>query len=171
MRIYLTGFMAAGKSSVGTRLAMELGLSFVDLDTMVERESGKSILCLFEELGEDCFRELEHRALLETGRRADVVVATGGGTVVSLRNRQLLADLGTTIWLDVQLPVVLARLSEAGRESRPLAKDLEALERLYLDRRAIYEKADHRIRIAASDSVGAVAARIRRLLKRPRCAI
>lgn len=158
--------MASGKSSIGARLAADLGIGFIDTDAEVEKESGKSIPTLFDEIGERGFRELEYRALLDTEIYRDVVVATGGGIVVSQRNRQLLAELGISIWLDVAWPLILARLAGAASESRPLATDLEAAERLYLDRRPLYENADHWIRITANDSVDAVAARIRRLLMR-----
>lgn len=158
--------MASGKSSVGARLAAELEIQFVDSDREIERESGRTVLDIFEQLGEETFRALEYEVLRKTALFADAVVATGGGAIASLRNRELLARLGTTFWLDLPWPTIYRRLQRAEGDSRPLARDLESAKRLYFERQPKYEEADYRMRIAADDSVGVVAARIRRLAKR-----
>ncbi|MGH9464003.1 MAG: shikimate kinase, partial [Thermoanaerobaculia bacterium] len=79
MRVFLTGFMGCGKSTVGPELARRLGVPFVDLDEEIAGRVGRSIAAIFEQDGETGFRRRERDALLATGESAAAVVATGGG--------------------------------------------------------------------------------------------
>ena len=90
MRVLLTGFMGAGKTAVGMRLAERLELPFVDLDEIIEETSGASIREIFESQGEDEFRRRERVALKKTLESPEGIVATGGGTLVAARNRELI---------------------------------------------------------------------------------
>jgi shikimate kinase len=145
--LYLVGFMAAGKTTVGRSLAEELGWCFVDIDTDIEMQEGKMIAEIFRERGEDYFRELEWKtirdrvALIEAGDPC--VMALGGGAFVQRRNWEIIENNGVTVWLDCELERVRQRLGEDG--TRPLAQDPIALERLYEDRRPLYARADFRI--------------------------
>ena len=111
-RIYLTGFMASGKSTVGPLLADRLGYRFLDLDWLVTARMGRDIDALFAE-GEHVFRAAEAEALTETTKRDGLVVATGGGTLVDSRNLTTARMAGAVVWLHASAGAVLARLGDA----------------------------------------------------------
>ncbi len=138
-RVLLAGFMGAGKSTVGRMVAERLALPFIDLDDRVEQQVGASIPQIFETEGEPVFRELESEALEQIAEEDDVVVACGGGVVLSDENRQLMRDLGCVVYLAVTPEEVLARVG--GADSRPLlaGKGGEVAARLIDARRALYE--------------------------------
>ncbi len=121
-RIFLCGFMAAGKSSVGRRLAAVLGWRFLDLDTMIVDNAGKSVDRVFAEEGEPGFRRLESEALDEVTGQKMVVVACGGGVVEESLNRETLrSNRGCVVWLDVEAEELERRLEGESRVRRPLA--------------------------------------------------
>jgi shikimate kinase len=110
--------MGAGKSTVGRALATRIGLPFVDVDTMVEGEAGRSIPELFAE-GEEHFRRLEADVLSTVGQGPEpAVVAVGGGAVLAEANRRVLAGTGTVVWLRAAPSTLRARLE--GGDGRPL---------------------------------------------------
>jgi shikimate kinase len=158
--IYLVGFMAAGKSTVGRLLADELGWNFSDLDEEIEAAHGATIAEIFDRQGEAEFRKIEQlhvrNRVREIERGKPTVVALGGGAFVEEANRILLTECGVPIWLDCSLERVRSRLE--GASHRPLARDPEKLDRLYQDRRAVYQQADYRIAIDCDDPAQAVAA-------------
>src|SRR3954469_7407487 len=90
--VYLVGLMGAGKTSVGKLLARRLGKAFYDCDQEIERATGVRIPVIFEIEGEAGFRERERRMLGELVQSPNVVLATGGGAVLSPQNRRLLAE-------------------------------------------------------------------------------
>jgi len=120
-RIYLTGFMASGKSTVGPLLAREVGYRFIDLDAFVEAREGQPLAGLFASGGEAAFRSAERAALEETTRMARVVVSTGGGTLANEANLQTALGAGVVVHLRAPEPLVLRRLRR-GR-LRPLLLD------------------------------------------------
>jgi shikimate kinase len=120
-RIYLTGFMASGKSTVGPLLAREIGYRFIDLDAYVEAREGQSLADLFAHRGEAAFRAAERAALEETTRMTRVVVSTGGGTLATEANLQTALGAGAVVQLRAPLALVLRRLRR-GR-LRPLLLD------------------------------------------------
>lgn len=132
MRVYLTGFMGAGKSTVGGLLAGELGCLFVDLDAALEAEQRLPVRDLFATLGESRFRELEDAQLRLTGRAERCVVATGGGTPVDAGNRRWMRAHGSIVWLLVDFERLRERVGDAFE--RPLWSD-EAQARELFDRR------------------------------------
>ena len=162
--IYLVGFMASGKTTIGRRLADELGWSFADMDEDIETQQGRSISEIFEADGEEAFRKIEHAAIQkrigEIGRGNPMVVALGGGAFAQQDNHALLEDSGVTIWLDCPYSKVCARVENTSH--RPLARDPGKFKQLYEDRRDAYRKADHRIEIDTDDP-GAVVAAILKL--------
>ncbi len=118
-RIYLTGPMASGKSTVGPLLADALGTRFVDLDWLVEARAGRTVAELFAVAGERAFRVAEAGALDETTRGEPAVVATGGGTLATAANLRTARSAGAVVWLRVS-PVVLVSRLERSRTVRPL---------------------------------------------------
>lgn len=162
--LYLVGFMACGKTTVGRALGDELGWSFSDVDSEIEREQGTSIAEIFAQHGEQRFRELEsdairrHVARIEAG--APWVIALGGGAIMQSANWELIRNNGVTVWLDCPLEIVRRRLGDD--VTRPLARDRAGLVQLYEVRRPLYSRADFRIEID-SDDIRETTARILRL--------
>ena len=139
-RIVLVGMMGAGKSTVGRRLAKQLGWRFFDSDSQVMAETGRTVPELFAERGEAAFRAEEARVLAEALSGPEpVVVSAAGGVVLSESNRKLLTQSGTVVWLRAD-PQTLARRVGTG-EGRPLLGDdpAAALVDLYEVRRPLYE--------------------------------
>src|SRR5688572_21796806 len=97
--IFLVGLMGAGKTSVGKVLARRLGKAFYDCDHEIERATGVKVPVIFDIEGEAGFRAREARVLAELVMRTDIVLATGGGAVVSAANRKLLGEHGIVVYL------------------------------------------------------------------------
>ena len=121
-RIFLTGYMGAGKTTLGRALAAEMGIPFIDLDHYIETRHCKTIAQLFAEKGEEGFREIERRMLHEVGEFEDVIISTGGGTPCFFDNIEYMNAQGTTVYLDVPVERLHIRLSIA-KAKRPLIKD------------------------------------------------
>jgi thiamine-phosphate diphosphorylase len=157
-RIYLVGFMASGKTSVGRRVAERLALPFVDLDSEIERASGRTVRAIFEESGEPAFRAREAEFLSGTASLPAALVATGGGSFAQEANRRAIARLGTSVLLDVPLEAVRARLS--GKTDRPLFHSPEQLAGLFAERAPFYRMADVRVGLTGDESVEESADRV-----------
>ncbi|MEL7160847.1 MAG: shikimate kinase [Bacteroidota bacterium] len=144
MHIYLTGFMGAGKSHDGRRLAEALNRPFIDLDDRIEAAARQSISSIFAEHGADFFRQLEAATLRSLATENPAVVATGGGAPCFHDNMAWMNAHGTTIFLDPPETTLVARL-EKGRAHRPLLQDADALPEFIASklasRRADYELA------------------------------
>ena len=142
-KVYLVGFMAAGKTSVGRALAKRLDWQAVDIDHLIEQRERLPVSEIFARHGEPYFRAAEREVLAAQLPTRHVVVATGGGTFVDPQNRAVINHDGVSVWLDVPLERVIARIPADGR--RPLAADRAELERVYQTRRAAYEHAHLRV--------------------------
>lgn len=165
MRIYLTGFMGAGKTTVGSMLAERLGWPFVDLDAEIERAAGCSVRELFATRGEPAFRALEHHALAATLTRDDLVVATGGGTLTFAANRELIGKRGWIVWLNVSFDTIRARIGALGKGDRPLFRDEQQAWELYQTRLPAYRGADATVDIGAGDQPQEIARRIELMMR------
>ena len=142
-KLYLVGFMGAGKTTVARALARRLDWRAVDIDELIEQREHQSIADIFATRGEPYFRAAERVVLLEQVPERHLVVATGGGTFVDPQNRAAINHDGVSVWLDVPLDRAIMRLPADGR--RPLAADRAEFERLYYVRRAAYEHAHVRL--------------------------
>ena len=142
-KVYLVGFMGAGKTTLATALGTRLNWRVEDSDRLVEHHEGMSVADIFAAHGERYFREAEQKVLTALLPMRDLVVATGGGAFVSPENQALINLDGVSIWLDVSLESIIERLPMDGR--RPLANDRSNLERLYHSRRSAYERASMRL--------------------------
>ncbi|MBI5914163.1 MAG: AAA family ATPase [Bacteroidetes bacterium] len=123
MRIFLTGFMGAGKSYLGQELARLLGFGFIDLDTLIEAEEGKPISAIFAEKGEAKFREIERENLISLAGFSKVVVATGGGAPCYSNNMAWMNGHGVTVYLHAPVAILASRLKNE-KEKRPLLSSL-----------------------------------------------
>ena len=119
IRIFLIGYMGAGKTTLGKAFARAMGLTFVDLDWYIEERYHKTVSQIFAERGEDGFRELEKRMLHEASDFEDVVISVGGGTPCFFDNMDYMNQVGETVFLDVDNQVLFRRLKVA-KQQRPL---------------------------------------------------
>jgi shikimate kinase len=142
-KIYLVGFMGAGKTTVARLLGRRLGWRVEDIDERIEARERRKVSAIFAQQGEPYFRQVERQTLVELIPQRQVVVATGGGTFVDLENRALMLADGGVAWLDIPLSDVVARIPVDGR--RPLAADRTQMELLYQRRQLAYAQAHVRI--------------------------
>jgi shikimate kinase len=142
-KIYLVGFMASGKSTVARALASRLRWQFEDVDDLIERRERKTIAEIFAKQGEPYFRAVERDILRLLLPIRHVVVATGGGTFVDAETRSAINFDGVSVWIDVPLADLIARIPLDGR--RPLASNRAELERLYAARSDAYRLAHLRV--------------------------
>ena len=148
IRIFLIGYMGAGKTTLGKAFARAMGLTFVDLDWYIEERFHKTVRQIFTERGEDGFRELEKRMLHEAGEFEDVVISVGGGTPCFFDNMEYMNQAGETVFLDVNTKVLFRRLKVA-KQQRPLLankndEELMAFIQEALQKRlSFYMKAKH----------------------------
>jgi shikimate kinase len=161
--IYVVGFMASGKSTVGRHLAHRLGWNFFETDTEIESAENSTIAEIFSSRGEAAFRRIEteiirqHLNWIERGRPA--VLALGGGAFVEPASRQLLQDNGLAVWLDCPFELVKQRVGPGGE--RPLAQDPEKFQSLFDTRRAVYSLADIHVAIESDNPETTVEAIVR----------
>ena len=142
-KIYLVGFMAAGKTTLARALAARLGWEAMDIDEMIEQRERATVAEIFARHGETYFRAIERTILFEQLGRSQLVVATGGGTFADVQNRAAINRDGASVWLDIPIQRLIDRIPSDGR--RPLAADRAGFERLYHLRRTAYEQAHIRL--------------------------
>ena len=144
VRIVLTGFMGAGKSTVGKLVAERLGWPFADSDHFIEARAGIAIAEIFRRDGEAAFRALETEVIEELTSREPLVLALGGGALESLSTRQRLVSLPHTciVFLDAPLEVLVARcIDQPGAAVRPVLADRERLAQRLATRLPLYREA------------------------------
>ena len=150
-KIYLTGFMGSGKSTIGPILANTLGWSFYDLDVVIEQKEGKKISRIFDEKGEEYFRNLEKELLKELALKEDVVLALGGGTITNQENIDFLKKIGMIIYIKISAESAYKRLrfksdrpilTRNGMNRLPKTEFVGKIEELISERNKYYEQAD-----------------------------
>jgi len=151
--LVLIGFMGTGKSTIGSRLAQRLGREFVDMDREIEALNGMSVVDLFKHYGELRFRSEERLMANKLGQREDIVIATGGGTVINEDNTAVLSENGILICLDADPEDIFARVNRK-KGTRPLLKNdisLNDIKHLLQEREDCYKCACIRVNTSAKD--------------------
>ncbi len=155
LAVALVGFMGAGKTTVGRELASRLGWRFKDLDGLIEQRERRVIAEIFQQDGEPAFRLLELsllRELVESVKRASVVLALGGGAFAQLSVQKCLDEASIpVVFLDAPVGELFMR-SEQPEVVRPLRRDPAQFRSLYEQRRPAYFKATVRIDTSAKDA-------------------
>jgi shikimate kinase len=149
-KIYLVGFMAAGKTTVARALAVRLGWRAEDIDELIEARERRPVAEIFARRGEQYFRTVERDILRLLLPIRHAVVATGGGTFMDVENRTAINLDGLSVWLDVPFETVVSRIPADGR--RPLAADRRHMERLFVARQAAYAQAHLRLDAGAAQA-------------------
>lgn len=148
MRLYLIGYMASGKSTIGRKIAKRTELPFFDTDKMVEEAEGATVADIITYAGEEYFREAERRALEQTAEVENAIISTGGGVPMWGDNQAWISEHGMSVYLKRTPEQILSRLSPHGRQKRPKFRgksDEELLQFMHehlAEREPIYEKAD-----------------------------
>lgn len=148
--IVLTGFMGAGKSTVGKLLARKMNLNLVDTDEEIEKKTGMSIPEIFEKFGEGKFREIEAEVVKEVSKLSKTIIVTGGGVVLKKENINELRKRGMVVYLHAEPEVVYSRIKED--KSRPLLQSgnpLKRIKELMEFRKPFYKNYD--IKVDTSD--------------------
>ncbi len=142
--IVLVGMMGVGKSSIGRRLGLRLGIPFVDADAELEAAAGMSIADIFARHGEVDFRSGEARVIARLLEGGPQVLATGGGAIMNADTRALIKAKGVSIWLNAEFEVLMRRISKR-RHERPMLQTADpavTLRELLAVREPIYAQAD-----------------------------
>ncbi|MFH5253272.1 shikimate kinase [Burkholderia semiarida] len=165
-RAFLVGMMGAGKSTLGRALAASLGWAFADSDDEIERRTGRSVAALFDVVGEGGFRLLEAHIVDELTQRANVVVATGGGSVLNPHTRARLSERGSVIYLHADPDVLWRRTCDDTRR-RPLlqaGEPRQTLAALYRTRDPLYRECAHALVDTTAHDVAHTTAEVLTLL-------
>ncbi len=155
--------MGVGKSSMGKKLARQLGWDFIDLDHLIENQTGKTIPEIFEKEGEPAFRDYESNALASVLTTENLVIAVGGGTPTISANADHMVQSGLCVWLDAPIGMIAQRLRNAKVE-RPLLTGLndeqlnEKLNRLMEDRQPAYARSHMILSVNNLSAQGAISA-------------
>ena len=171
-RIFLIGFMGAGKTTLGKALAHRMGLSYIDTDHFIEHRYRKKITDIFTSEGEEHFRNIEHRMICEIAEFEDVVVSTGGGLPCFHDNIGIMNQVGLTVFVDVSVEELTARL-EGNKTSRPVlqgrsGKELMSFISETLNKRSMfYQQAKIHINgnlMKTEDDINTLAVQLERLV-------
>jgi len=122
-RLFIIGFMGSGKSFLGRQLAAYINWSFIDLDEEIEKSEGQSITEIFEQKGEEYFRNIETKVLVKTIEHKHTIIATGGGTPCFNRNMDWILKHGKSVYINVSPTILLGRLND-DRIKRPLLSNM-----------------------------------------------
>ena len=155
-QIFLVGFMACGKTTVGPLLAEKLNRPFIDLDVLIEAQAGCTIFEMILQHGEAPFRALEADTLLRVAEGQPLIIAPGGGAITNASNRALMKKYGLTLWLDTPFEICWQRIMSDGA-TRPLAPDEKTARERYASRLPLYQDSDMRVVIQATDTPEAIA--------------
>jgi shikimate kinase len=150
MKIYLVGFMGAGKTTIGRELALRIDAPFFDLDELIESAEKLTIRDLFAQHGEPYFRKRERDLLRATRNLESAIIATGGGTFTFDENIQFIQSEGLSVYLSA--PYALLRSRVSTKDDRPLFRDDLATHELYANRIRYYRMSDITIEIREEET-------------------
>ena len=145
--LILTGMMGVGKSTIGKKLAKKLKYNFTDLDKLIEIRENLSINLIFKNKGEDYFRKIEKKITLEILKKNNLVIALGGGSFMDNLIRKEINNSSISFWIDLKIESIIPRLKNV--KKRPLLNQdnlKESMNKIYLERKKIYNEANFRIR-------------------------
>jgi len=151
-RIFIIGYMGAGKTTIGKTLALRMNLNYIDTDHFIEYRYRKKIHDIFVSEGEMRFREIEHRVLLEISTYEDIVISTGGGLPCFNDNMTIMNNTGITVYLEVPADELAGRLGMS-KNVRPVLKNrignelVEFVKDNLIVRKPIYEQAKIRFQV------------------------
>ena len=165
MKIYLIGFMGAGKTTVGRELAGRIGAPFFDLDELIESAEKSSIKDIFAQHGEPYFRKRERDILRSTRHLEHAVIATGGCTFTFDENIQFIQSEGLSVYLSVTYALLRNRIGDKAGD-RPLFRDDVAAHELYANRVRFYRMADLTLEVREEETPAEVVERL--MLELPR---
>lgn len=141
--IILIGMRASGKSTIGKLLAKKLNMGFIDTDSLIEAEAGKSISAIVQEFGWDVFRTLESKVCIAAGNTENNVISAGGGVILQSNNMNALRINSVCVYLETPIKILSDRISGKEKESRPslTGKDtLQELQEVWEERKGLYER-------------------------------
>ncbi|HXG57977.1 MAG TPA: shikimate kinase [Thermoanaerobaculia bacterium] len=168
MKIYLVGFMGAGKTTVGRELAARLEAPFFDLDELIESAERMSIKDIFAQYGEPYFRKRERDLLRSTRYLESAVIATGGGTFTFEENIQFIESEGLSVYLSAPYTLLRSRVGDKAAE-RPLFRDDVAAHELFMQRLRYYRLCDITIEIREDETPAEIVERL--ILELPKSAL
>ena len=166
MNIVITGFMATGKTEISKALAKILKRNRVDTDDMVVEKTNMSINEIFARYGEEYFRNMETEIIHKAAEMEDVIISTGGGTVLRSENMEVLRNSGIIINLDADFSLIEKRLSVAAA-SRPLLRNssIEEIKQRFENRKPFYDNCDYKISVSENKTAAEHAREMAKLLK------
>lgn len=166
MNIVLTGYMASGKTAVGTCLSKLCGFKFADTDALIEEKCEVAISKIFEVSGEEYFRIVESEVIKEAARLENAVISTGGGAVLNTENVAVLRENGVIVNLEPEEEVIRLRLG-GGDSTRPLVKDssMEEIIERFKNRKPYYDNCDIKIKVTKDKGIEDVAEEILKVLE------
>ena len=142
--VFLVGAMGSGKTAVGRRLARELGMDFIDSDEEIQRCTGVDIKFIFEREGESLFRKREKTIISDLTQMENLVLATGGGSILDAKNRDLLRTHGIVVYLETSVKQQILRTQKSKARPLLIGNNPETiLTRLMIVRGPLYEKVAH----------------------------
>ena len=138
--------MGVGKTTIGKSLSSKLNMKFIDIDDIIEKKEGKTIKNIFENKGEDYFRNVEKKTTLAELRNDDCVISLGGGSFLNSEIRNFILSNCISFWLDMRTDLLEARLKNIKKRPLLMKNNLsDLLKKIYLERKKTYKSANHRI--------------------------
>lgn len=169
--IFILGYMCSGKSTVGRKLAKQIGVQHIDLDDFIQDRFRKTISDMFANEGEAVFRSREKMMLAELADFEDIVLSVGGGTPCFFDNMQLMNDKGTTLFINMPAEMLLKRVKNASKK-RPLLQNIQSDEDLLAqinahlnDRMQYYSMADYTVTVELDEPIDSVIDKIKLIIE------